>query len=1079
MRTLSCRVAGVLTLVVCQISFFSRPVVAEELPLEPTRLVQFSTDEGTWISVDVSPDGNSLVFDLLGDLYVLRMEGGVAQALTRGMAFDSQPRFSPDGGQIVFVSDRDGSENIWLMDANGRDEPRQLTEDTDTVFVSPEWTPDGAGIVASRTGVVRNSLMELLFYPLDGSAPTSLVNANDHGLTAVGAAFGADARHVYFAQKSKELQYYSQIGQYQLAVLDRDSGEIRPFSNIQGGGLRPVVSPDGRWLVYASRLHADTGLRLRDLSNGRERWLLRSAEFDDQTAQHASWDLMPGASFTPDSKALVTTLGGKLWKVAIPSGERTPIPFSVEVAQPLGPAVKTDRRLAGGPVRARRVSSPALSPNGRRVAFSALGRIWVMDLPDGKPRRLTDIDEGEFHPSWSPDGRQIVYASWKDMAEAGHVYSVGDDGRRVRLTREAAFYGWPTFAPDGRRIAVLTMSRQAWIEDLLSYGESMYPRSRPRAELSWLPAEGGELHRVMPLYGLGQPQFTHDPERIFVFQNPKGLPGGGELVSARLDGSDFRVHATGQLDSNDWPDEDEGRGAPFNSPIISPSGRQLLVQAERQIYLVTLTDNSEEPVEVSLDFPRPGQSVQRISEAGGEFAGWRFDGREAVFSLGADLFRYQLDSATLQRAKIKIERPRQVPEGSILLSGARVITMRGDEILPKADILITRNRITALGAHGELKVPDGVERLELAGKTILPGFLDIHNHQGSVQETRVIQPWEFITSLAYGVTTGYDTGAAGPSLVDYADLVEIGEFVGPRFFGTGGILLPHNVDDLNDLKDARDLVQRYTTGNGLDGIKQYSFGDRRKRQLLLTAAVEANVPAHTEGNGENKPGITEIIDGYTTHQHYFTIAPLYRDVVELIARSGVGYVPTLLITHGAVGSEEYFYSRMTVHDDPKLARLTPAPFLDRQARRREFIWAQWMHDEEFKFPRFARSAGAVIRAGGLVGVGAHGQRQGLGYHWELWSLASGMSNHDALRAATILGARIIGLEQDLGTIEPGKMADLVILNANPLEDIRNSAAISYVVKNGVVYSGETLSEVLPEARERDWLRGWQEDSLSN
>jgi hypothetical protein len=182
-----------------------------------------------------------------------------------------------------------------------------------------------------------------------------------------------------------------------------------------------------------------------------------------------------------------------------------------------------------------------------------------------------------------------------------------------------------------------------------------------------------------------------------------------------------------------------------------------------------------------------------------------------------------------------------------------------------------------------------------------------------------------------------------------------------------------------------------------------------------------------------------------------------------------------LITHGAQGAEEYYYPRMPVHDDPKLARFTPHPFLDRQTRRREDIWLQWLHDDEWAFPRFAKAAGAVIRAGGKVGVGAHGQRQGLGYHWEMWSLATGMSNHDVLRAATVLGARIIGLEQDLGTIEPGKMADLVVLDADPLEDIHNSAAIRYVVKNGVIYAADTLSELLPESRQRDWLQGWQDD----
>ena len=208
MRALNRGLADILIVAICQFCFSSVPAAAESLPLEPTRNIRFSTDEGTWISTDVSPDGRSLVFDLLGDLYLLPIEGGEARALSRGMAFDTQPRFSPDGRHIAFVSDRDGSENIWLMDAGGSGEPWRLTEDTDTVFVSPEWTPDGTGIVVSRTGVVRNSLMELLFYPLAGGAPTSLVNGKDHGLTAVGAAFGVDAHLVYFAQKRKELQNY-------------------------------------------------------------------------------------------------------------------------------------------------------------------------------------------------------------------------------------------------------------------------------------------------------------------------------------------------------------------------------------------------------------------------------------------------------------------------------------------------------------------------------------------------------------------------------------------------------------------------------------------------------------------------------------------------------------------------------------------------------------------------------------------------------------------------------------------------------------------------------------------------------
>jgi Tol biopolymer transport system component len=1049
---------------------------ADDLPLKPTRTLSFATDEGTWISTDVSPDGKTLIFDLLGDLYVLPIVGGEAKALTRGMAFDTQPRFSPDGGRIAFVSDRNGSENVWLMNADGSGDAVPLTDGEDTVFISPEWTPEGDAIVVAKTGVVRNSLMELWLYPIEEGAGVSLVNGERAGLTALGAAFGADPRLLFFSQKAKALQtYYPQIGQYQLAVYDRETEEIHPYSNTQGGGLRPVLSPDGRWLVYASRYHAETGLRLRDLTTGEERWLLYPVQLDVQGAQHASWDLMPGSSFTPDSDSLITTIDGKLWSVEVPSGEVAPIPFTVNVEQPIGPPIRFERRIAEGPVRARRISAPSISPDGRRVAFSALGRIWLMDLPDGTPRRLTDSDEGEFQPSWSPDGRFIIYATWKNM-EGGHVYRISSaaEGNRERLTTDAAFYGWPTYSPDGRRIVFVSMSRQAWIDDLLSYGEDMYPRARQRVQLAWMPTEGGDVHTVALLHGLGQPHFTRDPERIYIFQNPQPDPTGrGGLVSVRFDGSDLRSHLRASVYHDEWPTED--RGGAIASPLMAPGKDRLLVQADRHVYLVDLPAHLEEPLALSIGNPDAALGVRRISSVGGEFAGWSRDGREVYFSLGTSLYRYDLESRALDETKIGIEAPRFAPEGTVALRGARVITMRGDEILPASDIVIARNRITAVGPSGEVAIPSGAHVIDVAGKTIVPGFLDLHNHQGTVQDTRIIQPWEFISSLAYGITTGYDTGAAGASLVTYSDMIETGQLVGPRFYGTGGILFAETVEGLDSLEDARGLVQRYVHHYGLDGVKQYSFGDRRKRQLLMLAARELGIPAHAEGNGETKPGVTEIIDGYSTHQHFFTFVPLYRDMVELIARTGVGYVPTLLITHGAQGAEEFYYPEGPVHDDPKLSRFTPHPFLDRQTRRREAIWLQWMHEEEWLFPRLAESAGAVIEAGGKVGVGAHGQRQGIGFHWEMWSLARGMRNHDVLRAATSLGADIIGMGRDLGSVEVGKLADLVVLDADPLEDIRNTTSIHYVVKNGVIYEGETLAEIWPQSRKRAWLEGWYTD----
>ncbi len=1053
----------------------------EDLPLKPTRVLNFMTDEGTWISTDVSPDGQNLIFDLLGDLYILPIDGGEAKAITRGMAFDTQPRFSPDGHHIVFVSDRNGFENVWVMKADGSGaEP--LTSGKDTVFISPEWTPDGGAVIVAKTGVVRNSIVELWLFSVADGKGECLVNEEKYGLTALGPAFGADPRYFFFTQKASYLpNWRPQIGEYQLAVFDRETREIYPGSNVQGAGMRPVLSPDGRWLVYASRFHAETGLRLRDLHSGEETWLIYPVQLDVQEAQHASWDLMPGSSFTPDSKFLVVTIEGKIWKVSVPDGRRTLIPFIAQVEQPMGPAVHSEIRVDEGPVKARRISDPKISPDGKRVVFSALGRLWVMELPDGTPRRLTDNDIGEFQPSWSPDGQFIVYATWKDMKEGGHLYRIRSDGGRMpeRLTEDPAFYGYPTYSPEGGKIIFVSMSRQSWIEGLFSApsGSISGDGDAPRAELGWMPAEGGEIRRITLLHELGRPHFRpSDRERVFIYQRPTGEPTNAwvsietpwiGLASVRLDGSDLRRHLKASVFDEKWP---------ADQILIAPGGDRVLIEADRHIYLTDLPlKKLEEPLTLSVSSSDPANLVRRISTVGGEFAGWSRDGSEICFALGASLFQYDLSSGALKESKVRITMPRSIPEGTVVLKGGRAITMRSDEILPSCDLVIEKNRIVDIGSSGTVTIPPGAHIIDVKGKTILPGFVDVHNHQGGTQETRIIQPWEFISSLAFGVTTGYDTGAAGPSLVDYADMIETGQLVGPRFYGAGALVLPGMGEKLDGLEDALELVRRYYDCYGLDGVKQYSFGGRKKRQLLAMAAREFGLAIHAEGNGENKPGVTEIIDGYTTHQHYFTLVPLYRDMVELIAQSGVGYVPTLLITHGAKGAEEFYYAERPVHDDPKLRRFTPHPFLDRETRRREETWEHWMVTEEYLFPRLAKSAGDVIAAGGKVGVGAHGQRQGLGFHWEMWSLAAGMSNHEVLRAATLLGAEISGLDRDLGTIGIGKLADLVVLDEDPLENIRNTNSICYVIKNGVVYTGDTLTEIWPQHRERSWLEGWYTD----
>ena len=214
----------------------------------------------------------------------------------------------------------------------------------------------------------------------------------------MGAAFGKDDRFVYYTERTAAGSVYNQMNfRWQLGVYDRQTGENFRMSDELGSAMRPVLSPDGRWLVYATRWDAQTGLRVRDLKSGDDSWLIYPVTRDDQESA-STRDLMPGSSFTPDSKALITSFDGGIWRVDVPSGEATRIPFTARVEQRLGPKVQFDYSVDQGPVRAQQIRFPRLSPDGKRLAFTALDRLWVMDYPNGKPHRISKADTSTASP---------------------------------------------------------------------------------------------------------------------------------------------------------------------------------------------------------------------------------------------------------------------------------------------------------------------------------------------------------------------------------------------------------------------------------------------------------------------------------------------------------------------------------------------------------------------------------------------------------------------------------------------------------------------------------------------------------
>ncbi|HTK51392.1 MAG TPA: LpqB family beta-propeller domain-containing protein [Gemmatimonadaceae bacterium] len=1070
-----------------------------DLPLIPTRPLKFTTDEGTWISLDVSPDGKTIVFDLLGDLYTLPIAGGTATRITSGSGFDGQPRFSPDGKTIVFVSDRSGSENLWFVDPDGQ-HVRPLTRGPNNAFVSPSFTPDGQYVVVTKGA-------DLWLYHKNGGSGLKLTDQTPPAPPQrpggqapnnfMGASATPDGRYIYASARVAPAGYNQMMGSTQIVMYDRATGRLERRTLNLGTGFRPQVSPDGKTVAYGSRRMAITGLKLRDLASGDEKWLANEIQRDDIESR-GSRDLLPGYAWMPDSKALVLAHHGHIWRVDATTGQQTQIPFTAEVDQMIGDLSRFEYQVNDTTLTVRQIRGARPSPNGKQLVFTALDRLWIMDLQPpaggqraiagglpGKPRRLTTSDEGEHSPVWSPDGKYIAFISWTE--DGGDIWRIpAAGGKAEKLTRAQAFYEDLAYSPNGSRLVAVRAPREQRAE--------MNDEINPKliiTDLVWIPAAGGNATLIAPLTNAASPHFSNDSTRVWIYDDADGL------VSMRWDGTDRKEHliVTGYQQPGGGPNARPRRAAQLQ---VSPDGSRVLALVDNKIYVLPLPMTGGPTPTVSVDQATNGAvPFRRLSRIGGDFLGWNNDSKGVYYSLGRAFFQYDLaradslaadsaakapprpargDSANASGARgkpiyepvrtdITITAAKDRPTGTVVLKGARIITMKGDEVIPRGDVVVTNNRIVAVGAEGSVTVPAGARTIDVSGKTIMPGFVDVHAHMWPQWGVHSPQPYMYTVNLAYGVTTSRDPQTSTSDVISYGDAVDVGQILGPRIYTTGpGIF---SWDNVSSADDAKEVMKRYSEYYLTETIKQYMAGDRRQRQWIVMAAKDQHITPTLEGGLDFKKNLTEAMDGYAGIEHTLPIAPLYKDVVQLLVTSGTTWTPTLLVQYGGPWAENWWYEHYDILSDPKLTHFTPFTELERRGLRRP----QWFRDSEYSFKLFAEQAKKVVEAGGRVGLGGHGQMQGLGVHWEMWNIASGgMKPMDVLRVATIYGAESIGLGKQVGSLEAGKLADLIVLDANPLDDIKNTNTIKYVMKNGRVYEGNTLNEIWP--RQRPMPKQW-------
>ncbi|MBI4850555.1 MAG: PD40 domain-containing protein [Acidobacteria bacterium] len=1045
----------------------------------PSTTVEFDTDEGTWMNLDVSRDGSQVVFDLLGDIYVIPITGGQAKLLSGGSAWDMQPRFSPDGKQIAFISDRGGGDNIWLMNADGSNR-RILTKESFRLLSSPYWSPDGDWIIARKHFTNTRSLGagEVWMYNVRGGSGVQVTQKTTDTSDVNEPAFSPDGRWVYYSY-SGPFDYNKDPngGIFQISRYDRFNGRTEPVTTQGGGGIRPTPSPDGRFLAYIRRVRLKTVLYVRDLETGVEKALFDGLDKDQQETW-AIHGVFPAFAWTPDSKKIVITATGKLWSINATSTERTAIPFTAHVKQTITNALRFPQKLGESNISAKMIRWPLTSPDGKDLVFVAAGHLYKMELPNGTPKRVTNSSELEFSPSFSADGKWLTYVTWNDD-EGGNIWRLKlNGGSPEKLTKTANQYANPAFSPDGSKIAFLQGSGVANRGDDLG-GENFL-------QIHLLDLTNGKTNYVISTANRGpnrrMPRLSFDSkgERVIFFESKDGQT---MLSSAKLDGTDYRQHIANKN---------------AEEIVLSPDGKWVAFKELHNAYVAPLPVAGAKALTVSAN--DTNVPVKKLTKIAGEWLNWSSDSKTVTWSFGTNFYRQTLekiysepkenktdvgkDTSKEEKDKlgqnlaleaesfpISLVLPRYSPKGTVVLTNARIITMNGDQVIENGSIVIEDNRIKALGGAKEITLPSGAKVVDMAGKTIMPGIIDVHAHMHySNLDITPSKDWAYYTNLAYGVTTTHDPSASTHAVFSQSELVETGQMVGPRIYSTGFILYGAENPEkavVESLDDARNHVRRLKAF-GAFSVKSYNQPRREQRQWIIQAAREEAMMVVPEGGSTYAHNMTMILDGHTGIEHAIPVAPLYKDAIELFSRSQTGYTPTLIVGYGGIWGENYFYQHYNVWENTRLLKFTPRENIDARSRRRMLV-----PEDDFGHFDLAKTVKKVLDAGGHIQLGAHGQLQGLGAHWEMWMFSQGgMTPLQTIRAATLDGAKYLGLDGEIGSLTVGKLADLVVLDKNPLTDIRNTDSVSYVMKNGELFEADNMDKVWPIKEPRKPFR-WQ------
>lgn len=956
--------------------------------------VSIRVSEGTTLGFDISPDGRWIAMDLLGQLWLVAASGGEARAITsavRDAAEDLDPSFSPDGRRLVFRGERNGRTGLWLLNVDNGN-PRQLTQlsNPDGYDGNAAWSPDGHSIAFTR------------YVPPDSpnSAEHTTIVVLDVDSGATRELTIADLKSPFVSDPTwvnggKEIVFVTRIPQLtrggRVWIVSAAGGQARPLTDESVQAVSPSVSSDGRLMAYFAS-DADGRMQVwRQEIPTNNKPPIRLTNHADVTPTRVRW--------IANGNGLLYSADGRLWKVAAAGGAPVEISFKANLSITRQKRTLPPARFPepGHAQPARGFMGLALSPDGRRIGVLALGKLWIVPL-NGSPRAVTKVPFEATSLTWSPDGTEVAWSAGVSNQEDLFATNLTTGATR----RVAALPGresHPAYSPDGRYLAFVHAQDDGVLRVIDARASNITNLEQTRSLGS------------IGLKWTSPPQWSPESDGLLV---------SGEAVSNQTATATFVSLAGERKTLTRFPD----------APIFLRWTRQHTIVFVRHDRLW------------QAQFDRTGMLAepQPLGTSAALYLSSADDGTLLFVSNGGLRLRSRDGREQPLGWPISYTPPAAVPT---LITNVRIIDGTGAPITEPSDILIESGRIKRIAASGSLS-KTGMHVLDAGGRTVMPGLMDLHAH--------TYRPDLLPGFVYFGVTTIRDQGSSMAPLVAYADAIAAGELAGPRV-AYGGFQFysdwPFDEEqgrgiepeaDADHIKRAVALAQSF----GAQHIKTRTF-----RRWDINARMISE--AHRRGmraTGHCSHLLPLIAAGMDAKEHIGLCEPrgntyIYDDLIQLFRTAGIGVVPTISYLDLAARVSE---RPALLDEDAELMPFMP--------ERENFDWMINLKPAQRKswsqLAAQAREATRKLsRAGVTIGTGTDIWQIPIGVHMELEQLvAAGLTPMQALHAGTGGAAQILGADKDLGTIEVGKWADLVFLDADPLSEIRNTRRIWNVMHNG-------------------------------